>query len=153
MLSSNLFSHTHWSWYIDCKYNAYFLLSYLLLIKNLCSSLNNVVDLIWFRDFLGLNLNEVWGVAELAIPNLLWLAIIRFLIFILAVHVKSCLATFTEYWITCSQFWALLQHRHVYWEDISINFLSKLLTLLSINLLSLRWSSHHHWLELVRLIW
>jgi hypothetical protein len=62
----------------------------------LCSGLDDIVDLLGFRDLLRLNLDAILGVAEFASPKLFWVTILLFMFLVLTMHVESSLATFAE---------------------------------------------------------
>ena len=128
MLSSNFFWNTHWPWDIDCKNNTYILLPLHFLINYLGSSLQDVVDLIWFRDFLRLNLNIVLGVTKFTIPYLAGITLIFFGLFNSTMHIEGSIARFAKDWISCSHLCPFFKGSKFNDENVSIDFLIILFT-------------------------
>ncbi len=128
-------STAHTSRHIDAIHDGYVLccavstsdlfLYLLIRLFDLRRRLDNVVDGMSFRLLLGININEVFVIAELAVPHLLILLYDNF-----TVHVEVPLTRLALDWVACSQLKnGIFQATHRNLENIGVYFLLEFLTL------------------------
>jgi hypothetical protein len=103
VLAADLLADTHGPGDIDREDNTDVLLAHHFLVKDLSRGLHDIVDFSGFRDFFRLKHDGVLGIAELASPYLLFLAVyLSFLV--LTKYIESSIASFAKYGISSGQF-------------------------------------------------